>query len=977
MLVTYNIAANKKTIYVDGEEQNSTTSQPYSPYNGPDPMSLGCLMGSQQFFQGQIDALSIYDYELSQTEVENLIYEELNGDEAGLVSYYNFNHGIADSTNTNELCLYDKSANNNIGILNNFALAGTESNWVSSYEFEIFTEVLQDDVPGMFKGGANWGDYDGDGNLDFAITGTENANHYSRIYTNEGNDSFSIQTTLRNQYVSSVVWGDFDNDNDLDIINSGSAESELYMNNGDGTFTDMNIGIPKHYWSDTPWGDFDNDGDLDFIIFGTRGTYDYRTTLYRNDRDITSSTGYSFTEVTTAIDSVTQGDADWGDYDNDGDLDLVLVGFKDTGNSGSNYAAIYRNDGPSDSSHVFTNINAGLLGVNVASAEWVDFDTDGDLDLVYAGSRTNSFTKFYRNDGNDTFVDISDSMDIFDGLGYGEICFADFDNDGDMDYCVTGEDHYSNPVPYSFLGVNDGTGIFTEIDYNFVDVYQSYNIWGDYDNDNDLDIMIIGRDSTGTKHTKLYRNDILNSNTPPEAPTNLSANISDDSITFSWNAATDTETPAIDLTYNLRVGTSSQGTDIITPQADPSTGKRYVVAYGPQFFNTSWTINTSLTGFQIPSTLYWSVQTIDNGYAGSEFATEATIDIGETLYPILLNADELTSSDVLCWETDSDDYLIGFQIQIDDNSDFSSPIVDDKQEYTSRSIISTEDIKYLQNNYRRETSKSKREKAGLNNKKEIDRDIYTFAGVALNELTGYDNLVENSSYYWRMRPIYNVVWTEAVLFTDGTDNFVYNTGNNAPNAPTDGFVPANDDPIATLTPIISWNNATDPDHSDYADLLKYIVELDTLNTFTTPVLTDTTAQGTTYIQVQSDLLEGYRYYYRIKTIDDENAESGWSTTQQFLTLMPPQNVTISRTDTETTLSWDAMPFDTRGTVYTIYSSDDPNKAFPESWIVEAVNLGTTTWQDIDSTSSKKFYKVTVGSEVRAISNKVKVEKNVK
>ena len=125
------------------------------------------------------------------------------------------------------------------------------------------------------------------------------------------------------------------------------------------------------------------------------------------------------------------------------------------------------------------------------------------------------------------------------------------------------------------------------------------------------------------------------------------------------------------------------------------------------------------------------------------------------------------------------------------------------------------------------------------------------------------------------------------------------------------------------------------------------------------------------------MLEGYSYYYRVKTIDDEDLESSWSDTQQFLTIMPPQNVTITRSESGTTISWDGMPFNTRGIVYTVYSSDDPEATFSDEWIIEAVNLNTSSWLDTDLTSDKKFYKVTVGSETRAISNKEKVKTNVK
>ncbi|MCD4817424.1 MAG: hypothetical protein K8S23_01885 [Candidatus Cloacimonetes bacterium] len=164
------------------------------------------------------------------------------------------------------------------------------------------------------------------------------------------------------------------------------------------------------------------------------------------------------------------------------------------------------------------------------------------------------------------------------------------------------------------------------------------------------------------------------------------------------------------------------------------------------------------------------------------------------------------------------------------------------------------------------------------NKKEISKTNYIsdnpenlrdgsyFVGIQLNELTDFENLTENTNYYWRIRPKYNTCWTEVVLYTDGTANFVFNAMNNNPNPPTEGFSPSNDAAVATLTPIISWNNATDPDYGDNSDVLRYTIEIDTTNTFATIQETHITDMGTTFVLLTTELLEGYRYYYRVKTI---------------------------------------------------------------------------------------------------------------
>jgi hypothetical protein len=103
-----------------------------------------------------------------------------------------------------------------------------------------------------------------------------------------------------------------------------------------------------------------------------------------------------FTETGIELPYVWQGSTAWGDYDRDGDLDIVLT-------SGYLTSAVFRNDGDDQ----FTDINAGLETVNGCSAAWGDYDNDGDLDLLLVGENANGLhSKIYRNDGSDTFTDI-------------------------------------------------------------------------------------------------------------------------------------------------------------------------------------------------------------------------------------------------------------------------------------------------------------------------------------------------------------------------------------------------------------------------------------------------------------------------------------------------------------------------------------------------------------------------------------------
>ena len=141
--------------------------------------------------------------------------------------------------------------------------------------------------------------------------------------------------------------------------------------------------------------------------------------------------------------------------------------------------------------------------------------------------------------------------------------------------------------------------------------------WGDYDNDGDLDLVLSGDKGSGYV-TRVYRNNLPTPNTPPTAPTNLIAQLTDSTLVLSWDAATDAETPAAGLTYNLRVGTTPGGGEICAAMADAS-GFRRILAMGNVNQNLSWTITLP----DPPSPVYyWSVQAIDASFAGSAFAEE-------------------------------------------------------------------------------------------------------------------------------------------------------------------------------------------------------------------------------------------------------------------------------------------------------------------------------------------------------------------
>jgi hypothetical protein len=119
--------------------------------------------------------------------------------------------------------------------------------------------------------------------------------------------------------------------------------------------------------------------------------------------------------------------------------------------------------------------------------------------------------------------------------------------------------------------------------------------------------------------TQLWLNQAPAINSPPTAPAGLSASALGTSLTLSWNASSDLQTPASGMSYNLRVGTTPGGSDLLAPMAD-TNGTRLV----PQRGNIQGTQKTLQLPVNVGTTIYWSVQSMDTSFAGSPFAPEAS-----------------------------------------------------------------------------------------------------------------------------------------------------------------------------------------------------------------------------------------------------------------------------------------------------------------------------------------------------------------
>ncbi|MCX6267795.1 MAG: FG-GAP-like repeat-containing protein [Bacteroidetes bacterium] len=467
-------------------------------------------------------------------------------------------------------------------------------------------------LPALAYSACAWGDYDHDGDLDLAFTGAEGNNPVTRILRNDNGIFTDLEANVQGLHYGSVEWGDYDSDGDLDLLVTGiDSQGNPYtiiFKNTDGLFADAGCNLPGVMDGQASWGDYNNDGNPDILLVGSS-----MGRIYRNDGN------GQFIDINAQLPNLETAMCCWNDYNNDGKSDVLVCGYAE----GTMVSKLYQNN-----HGIFSEVIISpepIVGLYGGQAKWADLDNDGDQDLVIAGMDINieGYFLIYRNDGYDHFTRFSESAA---NLLNPSIDIGDFDQDGLPDIVLIGSIPGCGGPAVTMLLQNMEFMNFLEVSTLLPGYRMGGVTWGDYNNDGFTDLLLTGIDTFGAPNTGLYLNNLGDTtlialNTPPSPPQGLNVTMEAEKAILHWNSATDAQTPKNAMSYNISIGTSPGSFDIFSPLSVPATGLRKITAPGNASADTSWIISGIPGG-----TYYFSVQAIDNGFMPGSFSTPLMFD---------------------------------------------------------------------------------------------------------------------------------------------------------------------------------------------------------------------------------------------------------------------------------------------------------------------------------------------------------------
>lgn len=295
---------------------------------------------------------------------------------------------------------------------------------------ENFSEVAS--ILSPYGGNSiSWIDINNDKNLDIlhVSSGLRTSNGVE-IYLNNGNKVFNkISENFINEYDGNNAVGDINNDGYPDIIYQGHENNKtyIYLNNGNSSFSQLtNHTIMGLCYGSIDLSDFDGNGYKDILISGTNFLdYNAYTKVYKNNGDSSfTELAYFFTGVTNSS-GIRGTPSKWVDFDKDGNIDIAIVG--------NEYIHLYKNNGSGSfnklDSILVTNIKKGSIALG-------DYDGDGDLDILVSGESNSKTSKVFKNNGGESFEEET-NISLSDEVN-GITNWIDYDGDGDLDIVLKG-----------------------------------------------------------------------------------------------------------------------------------------------------------------------------------------------------------------------------------------------------------------------------------------------------------------------------------------------------------------------------------------------------------------------------------------------------------------------------------------------------------------------------------------------------------
>ncbi len=490
-------------------------------------------------------------------------------------------------------------------------------------------------IIGVVDGGSVAGDFNGDGWMDFAMTGSDltTTKDTTNIYYNLGGNNFVKATTnYKGLTSSSIDCGDYNNDGYLDIIVMGETSTSeikstlLYLNDENVDFiltTGLNLkGLSN---GEIKFIDFNNDGMSEVLMSGEDQSSKPNTIIYT-----TNDKGNNYTEITNHnINNVKNTNFDVADFNKDGYIDIIITGLNENNEP---VTKIYTNNGDL----TFTELNGFTpIQLNNSDVAFGDYDLDGYYDFVLTGENEfgEYFSYLYKNNIGTSFTEIT-QFKLFN-MSEGAIIWADINNDGYQDLIASGFQQGVFPAEAVYFE-NKGTGtgtIFNERTSG-LDGYGLGNlIVADFNNDSKIDVISNGLSALATSETSYYTNNTMTLNTKPSAPLNLRASaFTDNSFTLEWDASNDIETDEFGISYDIIVSSTNPSLppfnygDVFFPMNDfngDDTGNRIVVKKGAtQAGRTSFTVNGVDA---LNQTYFVQVMALDANYLNSEFSSQIEV----------------------------------------------------------------------------------------------------------------------------------------------------------------------------------------------------------------------------------------------------------------------------------------------------------------------------------------------------------------